>query len=163
MINSLSFLLLFSGALFNIKSSIVDYKHVRFWWLLCCWRWSWNGDFQSFRWVWKLFLIDACQLQFWIWRRIVGWIVGCPESVCQTSMFFFTYTWNIDSSFFWQWEALALLLIGISLNQLQSLPAGSTAMGLSVATGAYLYTLIFVCILYTCPALICIDFVPVSH
>eukprot|EP00258_Populus_trichocarpa_P050918 XP_024466937.1 CMP-sialic acid transporter 3 isoform X2 [Populus trichocarpa] len=43
-----------------------------------------------------------------------------------------------------QWEALALLLIGISLNQLQSLPAGSTAMGLSVATGAYLYTLIFV-------------------
>ncbi|XP_061976851.1 CMP-sialic acid transporter 2-like isoform X1 [Populus nigra] len=43
-----------------------------------------------------------------------------------------------------QWEALALLLIGISLNQIQSLPAGSTAMGLSVATGAYLYTLIFV-------------------
>ncbi|KAL3578951.1 hypothetical protein D5086_020455 [Populus alba] len=43
-----------------------------------------------------------------------------------------------------QWEALALLLIGISLNQLQSLPAGSTAMGFSVATGAYLYTLIFV-------------------
>ncbi|CAK7325977.1 unnamed protein product [Dovyalis caffra] len=43
-----------------------------------------------------------------------------------------------------QWEALALLLIGISLNQLQTLPAGSTAMGLPVATGAYLYTLIFV-------------------
>ncbi|KAF2286400.1 hypothetical protein GH714_016724 [Hevea brasiliensis] len=43
-----------------------------------------------------------------------------------------------------QWEALALLLIGISVNQLRSLPEGTTAMGLSVATGAYLYTLIFV-------------------
>ncbi|XP_057499162.1 CMP-sialic acid transporter 3-like [Actinidia eriantha] len=43
-----------------------------------------------------------------------------------------------------QWEALALLLIGISINQLQSLPEGTTAMGLPVATGAYAYTLIFV-------------------
>ncbi|XP_057999836.1 CMP-sialic acid transporter 2 isoform X1 [Hevea brasiliensis] len=43
-----------------------------------------------------------------------------------------------------QWEALALLLIGISINQLRSLPEGSTAMGLPVATGAYVYTLIFV-------------------
>ncbi|KAK9141330.1 hypothetical protein Scep_011011 [Stephania cephalantha] len=43
-----------------------------------------------------------------------------------------------------QWEALALLLIGISVNQLRSLPEGTTAMGLPVATGAYLYTLIFV-------------------
>uniref|UniRef100_A0A2P2MQF3 CMP-sialic acid transporter 3-like n=1 Tax=Rhizophora mucronata TaxID=61149 RepID=A0A2P2MQF3_RHIMU len=43
-----------------------------------------------------------------------------------------------------QWEALALLLIGISLNQLRSLPEGTTAMGLPVATGAYIYTLIFV-------------------
>ncbi|KAH7572766.1 hypothetical protein JRO89_XS03G0009400 [Xanthoceras sorbifolium] len=43
-----------------------------------------------------------------------------------------------------QWEALALLLIGISVNQLRSLPEGSTAMGLPVATGAYIYTLIFV-------------------
>ncbi|XP_031091613.1 CMP-sialic acid transporter 2-like isoform X2 [Ipomoea triloba] len=43
-----------------------------------------------------------------------------------------------------QWEALALLLIGISVNQLRSLPAGTTALGLPVATGAYLYTLIFV-------------------
>ncbi|EEF47348.1 CMP-sialic acid transporter 4 isoform X2 [Ricinus communis] len=42
-----------------------------------------------------------------------------------------------------QWEALALLLIGISVNQLRSLPGGTTAMGLPVATGAYLYTLIF--------------------
>ena len=65
--------------------------------------------------------------------------------------------------FFLQWEALALLLIGISLNQLQSLPAGSPAVGLSVAMGAYLYTLIFVCILYTCPVLICLDFVPFSY
>ncbi|KAK9292281.1 hypothetical protein L1049_020245 [Liquidambar formosana] len=45
-----------------------------------------------------------------------------------------------------QWEALALLLIGISVNQLRSLPEGATALGLPVATGAYLYTLIFVTI-----------------
>ncbi|ESR41953.1 CMP-sialic acid transporter 3 [Citrus sinensis] len=43
-----------------------------------------------------------------------------------------------------QWEALALLLIGISVNQLRSLPEGTSALGLPVATGAYLYTLIFV-------------------
>ncbi|WOL03657.1 CMP-sialic acid transporter 5 [Canna indica] len=43
-----------------------------------------------------------------------------------------------------QWEALALLLIGISVNQLRSLPEGTTVLGLPVATGAYLYTLIFV-------------------
>ncbi|TKY50567.1 CMP-sialic acid transporter 3 [Spatholobus suberectus] len=43
-----------------------------------------------------------------------------------------------------QWEALALLLIGISVNQLRSLPEGTTALGLPVTTGAYLYTLIFV-------------------
>ncbi|URE41718.1 hypothetical protein MUK42_35199 [Musa troglodytarum] len=43
-----------------------------------------------------------------------------------------------------KWEALALLLIGISVNQLRSLPEGTMALGLPVATGAYLYTLIFV-------------------
>ncbi|KAL5565820.1 hypothetical protein UlMin_028984 [Ulmus minor] len=43
-----------------------------------------------------------------------------------------------------QWEALALLLIGISVNQLRSLPEGATALGLPLATSAYLYTLIFV-------------------
>ncbi|TYH47477.1 hypothetical protein ES332_D11G414600v1 [Gossypium tomentosum] len=43
-----------------------------------------------------------------------------------------------------QWEALALLLIGISVNQLRSLPEGSTSLGLHVTTGAYIYTLIFV-------------------
>uniref|UniRef100_A0A5B7BTC1 Putative Nucleotide-sugar transporter family protein isoform 1 n=1 Tax=Davidia involucrata TaxID=16924 RepID=A0A5B7BTC1_DAVIN len=43
-----------------------------------------------------------------------------------------------------QWEALALLLIGISINQLRSLPGGTTALGLPVATAAYIYTLIFV-------------------
>ncbi|XP_044499348.1 CMP-sialic acid transporter 2-like [Mangifera indica] len=43
-----------------------------------------------------------------------------------------------------QWEALALLLIGISVNQLRSLPEGTSALGLPVATGAYIYTLIFV-------------------
>lgn len=43
-----------------------------------------------------------------------------------------------------QWEALALLLIGISVNQLRSMPEGSAALGLPITTGAYLYTLIFV-------------------
>ncbi|KAL6134065.1 hypothetical protein ACLB2K_066298 [Fragaria x ananassa] len=43
-----------------------------------------------------------------------------------------------------QWEALALLLIGISVNQLRSLPAGSSALDLTISTGAYIYTLIFV-------------------
>uniref|UniRef100_A0A7N0USG9 Uncharacterized protein n=1 Tax=Kalanchoe fedtschenkoi TaxID=63787 RepID=A0A7N0USG9_KALFE len=43
-----------------------------------------------------------------------------------------------------QWEALALLLIGISVNQLRSLPEGTTALGLPVATVAYIYTMIFV-------------------
>ncbi|KAK9031811.1 hypothetical protein V6N11_056099 [Hibiscus sabdariffa] len=43
-----------------------------------------------------------------------------------------------------QWEALALLLIGISINQLRSIPDGATSFGLPVATGAYLYTLTFV-------------------
>ncbi|KAM0851376.1 hypothetical protein ACQ4PT_052445 [Festuca glaucescens] len=43
-----------------------------------------------------------------------------------------------------KWEALALLLIGISVNQLKSLPEGSTALGLPVAAGAYMYTLFFV-------------------
>ncbi|KAL8217298.1 hypothetical protein R6Q57_024135 [Mikania cordata] len=46
-----------------------------------------------------------------------------------------------------QWEALALLLIGISINQMRSLPEGSTAMGLPVAMGAYIYTVIFVTVL----------------
>ncbi|KAB1203440.1 CMP-sialic acid transporter 3 [Morella rubra] len=43
-----------------------------------------------------------------------------------------------------QWEALALLLIGISVNQLKSLPEGTAALGLPVATGAYLCTMVFV-------------------
>nr|VDD10415.1 unnamed protein product [Brassica rapa] len=43
-----------------------------------------------------------------------------------------------------QWEALALLLIGISVNQLRSLPEGATAIGIPLATGAYICTIIFV-------------------
>ncbi|KAH0462513.1 hypothetical protein IEQ34_010088 [Dendrobium chrysotoxum] len=43
-----------------------------------------------------------------------------------------------------QWEALALLLIGICVNQLRSFPEGTTVLGLPIATGAYMYTLIFV-------------------
>jgi hypothetical protein len=45
-----------------------------------------------------------------------------------------------------QWEALALLLIGISVNQLRSLPEGATAIGIPLATGAYVCTVIFVSI-----------------
>ncbi|KAF8393920.1 hypothetical protein HHK36_020122 [Tetracentron sinense] len=37
-----------------------------------------------------------------------------------------------------QWEALALLLIGISVNQMRSLPEGTSALGLPIATGAYM-------------------------
>uniref|UniRef100_A0A1S3XU92 CMP-sialic acid transporter 3 n=1 Tax=Nicotiana tabacum TaxID=4097 RepID=A0A1S3XU92_TOBAC len=43
-----------------------------------------------------------------------------------------------------QWEALALLLIGISINQLRSIPEGTTSLALPVTTIAYIYTLIFV-------------------
>ncbi|KAL6652483.1 hypothetical protein ACP70R_011408 [Stipagrostis hirtigluma subsp. patula] len=43
-----------------------------------------------------------------------------------------------------QWEALALLLIGISVNQLRTVLAGTNAFGLPVTTIAYVYTLIFV-------------------
>jgi drug/metabolite transporter (DMT)-like permease len=43
-----------------------------------------------------------------------------------------------------QWEALALLLIGISINQLRTVPAGNTAFGLPVTAIAYIYTLVFV-------------------
>ncbi|KAK1421637.1 hypothetical protein QVD17_24123 [Tagetes erecta] len=46
-------------------------------------------------------------------------------------------------------EALVLLLIRISINQMHSLPKGSTAAGLSVAMSAYIYTFIF-----------CVDSVP---
>ncbi|KAE8680974.1 CMP-sialic acid transporter 2 [Hibiscus syriacus] len=42
-----------------------------------------------------------------------------------------------------QWEAFALLLIGIIINQLRSFPEGTTSLGVPIATGAYLYTLIF--------------------
>ncbi|KAL5216345.1 hypothetical protein ABZP36_007746 [Zizania latifolia] len=43
-----------------------------------------------------------------------------------------------------QWEALALLLIGISVNQLRSIPDGTRSFGLPVTTIAYIYTFIFV-------------------
>lgn len=43
-----------------------------------------------------------------------------------------------------QLEALALLLIGVSINQLQSHPEGTTSFGLPVTAIAYIYTLISV-------------------
>ncbi|XP_077212003.1 CMP-sialic acid transporter 2-like [Tasmannia lanceolata] len=43
-----------------------------------------------------------------------------------------------------QWEALVLLLIGISVNQLRPLPEGTTALVLPVTMGAYICTLVFV-------------------
>ncbi|GKD94072.1 CMP-sialic acid transporter 3-like protein [Tanacetum coccineum] len=45
-----------------------------------------------------------------------------------------------------EWEARALLLIGISINQMRSLLEGSTAMGPPVAMAAYIFTFIFVTI-----------------
>jgi uncharacterized membrane protein len=44
----------------------------------------------------------------------------------------------------YQWEALALLLIGISVNQLRSMPEGAKTFGLPITAIAYIYTLIFV-------------------
>jgi len=55
----------------------------------------------------------------------------------------------------YQWEALALLLIGISVNQLRSIPEGANAFGLPVTTIAYAYTLIFVS-LYRLVSFICL-------
>ncbi|KAL7591364.1 hypothetical protein Lser_V15G33932 [Lactuca serriola] len=43
-----------------------------------------------------------------------------------------------------QWEALALLLIGIRINQMQALPEGSSRMGVPLEMGAYIYIFIFV-------------------
>ncbi|KAL7618118.1 hypothetical protein Lser_V15G02654 [Lactuca serriola] len=43
-----------------------------------------------------------------------------------------------------QCEALALLLIGISINQMQALPEGSSRMDVPLEMGAYIYTFIFV-------------------
>ncbi|KMZ62698.1 CMP-sialic acid transporter 2 [Zostera marina] len=43
-----------------------------------------------------------------------------------------------------QWEALALLLIGISVNQLRSTSEGDVTSALPLASVAYLYTMIFV-------------------
>ncbi|KAK1400527.1 CMP-sialic acid transporter 3 [Heracleum sosnowskyi] len=43
-----------------------------------------------------------------------------------------------------QWEALALLLIGISINQMRSMPQGGSALGVPIELGAYIYTCIFV-------------------
>ena len=66
-------------------------------------------------------------------------------SIENTTLWALFIVWYvIDSFVLLQWEALALLLIGISVNQLRSLPEGTTALGLPVATGAYIYTLVFV-------------------
>ncbi|CAM6104617.1 unnamed protein product [Calypogeia fissa] len=43
-----------------------------------------------------------------------------------------------------QWEALGLLLIGISVNQLHTTATGTTSIAVPVAAIAYVYTLIFV-------------------
>lgn len=52
------------------------------------------------------------------------------------------------------------MLIGISVNHLKSLPESTTALGVPVATGAYLYTLIFVRIQKI--SSMCLAFVSVS-
>jgi len=43
-----------------------------------------------------------------------------------------------------QWEALTLLPIGISVNQLHTTPEGTTVFGVPLQMVAYIYTLIFV-------------------
>nr|KAJ0192634.1 hypothetical protein LSAT_V11C800421120 [Lactuca sativa] len=43
-----------------------------------------------------------------------------------------------------QWETLALLLIGISINQMQALPEGSSRMGVPLEMSSYIYIFIFV-------------------
>ncbi|XP_024393689.1 CMP-sialic acid transporter 5 isoform X2 [Physcomitrium patens] len=43
-----------------------------------------------------------------------------------------------------QWEALTLLLIGISVNQLHTTQQGTTALAVPIASVAYFYTLVFV-------------------
>jgi UDP-galactose transporter len=43
-----------------------------------------------------------------------------------------------------QWEALTLLLIGISVNQLHTTKEGATALAVPIASVAYFYTLVFV-------------------
>lgn len=43
-----------------------------------------------------------------------------------------------------QWEALTLLLIGISVNQLHTTQEGTTALAVPIASVAYFYTLVFV-------------------
>lgn len=43
-----------------------------------------------------------------------------------------------------QWEALTLLLIGISVNQLHTTKEGATALAVPIASVAYFYTLLFV-------------------
>lgn len=58
----------------------------------------------------------------------------------------------------YQWEALALLLIGISVNQLSSIPDGTKSFGLAVTTIAYIYTLIFVSFTHLHGILICVVF-----
>ena len=93
-----------------------------------------------------LYFIEAVQFQllqfvfdnWYLWHigisLRVQYISAIPKELC---------SWH-HAFVYWQWEALALLLIGISVNQLKSLPEGSRALGLPVAAGAYLYTLFFV-------------------
>lgn len=89
----------------------------------------------------------------WLWRFIVPcdiclyvrWAVNIynihVKLFCRYCLCFSIHWLNIVLL---KWEALALLLIGISINQLKSSPEGSMALGLPVTTIAYVYTLIFV-------------------
>jgi hypothetical protein len=85
------------------------------------------------------FHLNFC-MYYWLLKKVIQSLV----SECNIFRWF-QETVQLTSCFvYWQWEALALLLIGISVNQLKSLPEGSSALGLPVAAGAYLYTLFFV-------------------
>ena len=76
-----------------------------------------------------LFFGSVCMIFIWYQTLLLNWV--CFDTVLQ-------------------WEALALLLIGISVNQLRSLPEGATAIGIPLATGAYICTVIFVSFFVSC-------------
>ncbi|KAG8369536.1 hypothetical protein BUALT_Bualt14G0023700 [Buddleja alternifolia] len=84
--------------------------------------------------------------EYLLWKQaiaklinIFGWSFGhcCTSEDCNETLIFNNSDYGPD------WEALALLLIGISINQLKSFPEGTAALGLPVTTGAYVCTLIF--------------------
>ncbi|TVU15453.1 hypothetical protein EJB05_38974 [Eragrostis curvula] len=86
-----------------------------------------------------------CSLSFVVYC-VRGTGHSCSPKNCNEKKILYNSVPSIlfDPVFFYQWEALALLLIGISVNQLRSVPEGTNSFGLPVTAIAYIYTLIFV-------------------